>query len=115
MSPAKSTVNVHKNLIFAIQALIFATCFPIGSKAQITLPFNRERQAFKMMEEGQWRKARNMLDQALQRDSASVEGWYVLASWFFNTANPRYHLDSARILCTKTEILFKATSTEVRQ
>ena len=99
----------------AILAMILSLGAALPGSAQIVLPFNREKQAFKLMDDGQWKKSRQIFEQVLEKDSTSVEARLGLAKWFFNPANPRYSLDSARSLSTETSRWFQKSDSEERE
>jgi hypothetical protein len=54
-----------------------------------------ERQAYSNLQKGKWDKAWTQITKIIRKDSTNVTAWYVCAAYFFDPANPGYHIDSA--------------------
>lgn len=72
-------------------ALFFLLSISLIVDAQIS----PERLAQTRMEKGKWVKAHYSIKKAIRKDSVNPEAKLVYAQWYFKSANPDFHIDSA--------------------
>jgi hypothetical protein len=75
-----------------IISLIWLSAVCFTGYAQLVSP---ERGARNSIEKSRWDKAESQLRKALGKDSVNAPANYVFALYFFHSANPVFHLDSA--------------------
>src|SRR6187399_3488320 len=61
----------------------------------VTAQFSAEHAAMNNLRKGKWEKAKGQLTKAIRKDSLNPSAHYSLSIYFFTTANPDFHIDSA--------------------
>lgn len=104
----------HKAVIKFL-SILAAGLISASSMAQIPLITSREKTAMTKMEERKWTEARQLLESALKKDSASVEVLYGFSVYFSKSANPKFAPDTAKIFLQRTLKAFRKTDLKTKE
>lgn len=83
--------------------------------AQLPLVTGKEKSAMIKMAEKKWSEARQLLQSAIKKDTASIEALYGFAVYYSKLANPKFYPDTAKIYLLRTKKAFKKTDTKSRE
>ncbi len=74
-----------------------------------------ERLAWNNLGKERWLKAEMQIKKSLRKDSLNLGAQYAYAWFYFTLANPKYDIDSASLLTTKTSRYFQSLSKKERE
>jgi hypothetical protein len=82
----------YKNVNFLKYFFVLFCCILCS---QVAAQSGSIRQVEKKMEEGDWKKSRQLINKLLDKDSLNLEARLILSKWFLAADNPGYQFDSA--------------------
>ncbi|WP_027000102.1 WG repeat-containing protein [Eisenibacter elegans] len=76
---------------------------------------DRVKSAYKMLEKGEFDKARALIDKNLEKEPNNAGAWYVLARYYLWEGNPALHLDSSYLAILQTAKFYPESDEKARK